>query len=230
MKVSELVLLKNNQFLIANKPCGTQSVKSSNQDNSLQQILSAYTKKEIFPVHRIDQPVSGAMLFALTDKAFRYLSEEIKSYSIQRYYLGFVRKDNSLADQGELTHYLRKSTKDKKAFAFNKELHHTKKAELQYKKIHTSDNYDLLLIKLKTGRHHQIRAQFAAESCPLKGDVKYGFKRSNKDRSIDLHSWCLSFKHPVTQDIVTQFSPTRDNGLWNSVAHLLEDLKENLPF
>ena len=207
-KASKFILTKNNQFLIANKPNGLQSVKSEEQATSFQQILSAYSRHELYPVHRIDQPVSGAMLFANHKKGFQKLSKMMQDYSVDRYYLAFVKNKPS-EEIGTLVHYLRKSVKDRKMFAFNKPLHHTKEAKLQYKIIASLDTYHLLLIKLETGRHHQIRTQFAAIKSPVKGDVKYGARRSNKDKSIDLHSWHLSFDHPITKKRVTCFSPLK---------------------
>ena len=214
--ISDYIVEKNNQYIVALKPAGLQSVNSEEQEQSLQSILSAYVKHEVYPVHRIDQPVYGLMLFAMSKKSFANLSAQMVSYTVDRKYIAIV-DGKGLDKEGILTHYLRKSNKDARSFAFDKAQHHTKEAKLDFVVTQEMDNYTVLSVNLHTGRHHQIRAQFSAVGHPIKGDVKYGFKRSNPDKSIDLMSWKLSFDHPVTNQRISHEAPMPQHGIWQDV-------------
>ena len=220
-KISTYIIDKNNQFLIANKPAGIAAVSTDNDQLSFTELLSAYLKHEVYPVHRIDQPVSGLMLFAMSKASFKQLSLQLKAYTIERKYLTLVNKAPEQTT-GRLIHYLRKSKKSKKSFAFNKPLHHTKIAELDYQVLQKGDNYSLLSIQLKTGRNHQIRTQLSAIGSHIKGDVKYGAKRSNPDKSICLHSYTLGFKHPVTKAPI-KYTLFPNEGIW---AHFSDGMKK----
>ena len=167
--------------------------------------------------HRLDRPVSGIVLFAKTGKALARLNDMFRNGEIKKIYRAIVKKmpENR---EGELTHYLIRKEKQNKSYAYDTEKPNSKKAVLLYKVIGKSDNYYLLEIELKTGRHHQIRSQLAAIGCPVKGDLKYGFDRSNKDGGICLHARYVSFIHPVSKQFVEIEAPAPDDNLWNSFS------------
>lgn len=142
------------------------------------------------------------------------MNAQFKERTIQKTYLAIV-KNPPKAQCGQLTHYLRKNEKANKTQVFDEPIKGGKKAVLNYKVIGKSDNYSLLEIDLETGRHHQIRAQLAKIGSPIKGDVKYGARRSNKDRSIHLHAWKLTFQHPVTSENVELIADLPDDSIWN---------------
>ncbi|MCF8228868.1 MAG: RNA pseudouridine synthase [Bacteroidales bacterium] len=166
-------------------------------------------------VHRIDRPVSGALIFAKTGKALLRMSELLKEREIRKIYWAVV-KNPPPRQSDHLLQYLRRNRKRNKSFAYNKEVRNSQKAELKYKLLAESDNYFLLEVELLTGRHHQIRVQLSSIGCPIKGDVKYGFDRTNEDASIHLHSRKLEFIHPVKKEKISIVAgiPHADN-LWD---------------
>jgi len=166
-------------------------------------------------IHRLDRPASGLILFAKNKKALAALNLQFQERTIEKTYLAVV-KNRPETDAATLVHYLRKNAKTNRTHASQEEELHSKRAELNYELIGEIDNYFLLKIKLITGRHHQIRAQLAAIDCPVKGDVKYGFRRSNRDRSIHLHAWELSFKHPVSKEQTTLVAPLPKDNVWQA--------------
>ncbi|MBC8172985.1 MAG: RNA pseudouridine synthase, partial [Chitinophagales bacterium] len=153
-------------------------------------------------VHRLDRPVSGVMLFARTSKAAMRLSEQLRNREIQKTYWAVV-KNKPLLEETLLQHYLIKNETLNKSFAYDTEKRNTKPALLQYKLIAALDHYFLLEVNPSTGRHHQIRVQLAKIGCPIKGDLKYGFERSNPDNSIHLHARKITFMHPVQKETVS---------------------------
>lgn len=222
MQISDLILEKNNQFIAFNKP-GNMPVQSDKTEHkSLAEIASAYSKKNVFVVHRIDRPASGVIVFAKTTGAVQNLNEQFRNRAISKTYLAVVKNKPEQAE-GTLVHYLLKNQKNNKSKVSEEGDAKAKRAELKYKVIGESDNYALLEIELITGRHHQIRAQLSAIGSPIKGDVKYGARRSNKDRSIHLHSWKMRFAHPVTQEAIeiTAPLPTED-AIWKFFAESME--------
>lgn len=199
--IGDLVIYKNNQLIAFNKPNGLAVQHDQGEEKSLHALGEIYTKGKLFIIHRLDQPATGVILFAKTPNALVSLNEQFRSRETEKTYLAVV---GEMPPEPEATiiHYLRKDGKKNKSFASDKPAPGTKRAELSYKHIASSERYHLLQIHLHTGRHHQIRAQLAAIGCPIKGDVKYGFRRSNRDRSIHLHAWKLSFQHPVSREAV----------------------------
>jgi 23S rRNA pseudouridine1911/1915/1917 synthase len=165
-------------------------------------------------IHRLDRPVSGLVIFAKTSKGLSRFNELFREKDIQKTYWAVVKNKPPKAED-HLTHYLLKNEKTNKSKAFDKPVKDALKAELAYKLLASSDNYHLLEIKLFTGRHHQIRSQLAAIGCPIKGDIKYGFDRTNKDASIHLHSWKVEFMHPIRdENLVITAKPLSDDPIW----------------
>lgn len=215
--ISELVIYKNNQLIAFNKPAGLPVQPDQTGDTSLLELAQSYTKSNLHLIHRIDRPASGVVLMAKNNRALTHLSRQFSERTIEKTYLAIVKKGLP-AQEATLTHHLLKSSKAKKAIAFDESTPRTKEGILHYKIIGSGDRYDLLNIQLTTGRFHQIRAQLAATGFPIKGDVKYGFRRSHPDRSISLHAWKLKFVHPVTNESTLLIAPLPENGIWHSLA------------
>lgn len=215
MQLSDLIIFQTNQFIVANKPAGLPIQPDQSGDKSLFDLLSIYCKSEIFVVHRIDRPVSGAVVFAKNKKAAADLSLQFQKKEVEKKYLAVV-KDCPAEKEGELLHYMRKQGTTEKIY---KEAgKNTDEARLSYKHLAETDNYHLLEVTPHTGRFHQIRAQLGAIGSSIKGDVKYGSKRSNEDRSIHLHSWKLSFHHPVTREWMSFEANLPQETLWQVMA------------
>lgn len=219
-KISDWIIYKNNQFIAFNKPAGIPVQKDKTEDKSLLELAEIYSKSTIYLTHRIDRPASGIVLFAKTKNGLAHLNTQFQNRTIQKTYLAVVKNAPKKA-QGQLIHYLKKNAKTNKSQAFDKPTKDGKKAILNYKTIGNSDNYTLLEINLETGRHHQIRAQLAKIGSPIKGDVKYGARRSNKDRSIHLHAWKLSFQHPVTLETVDLGVDLPEDVIWQYFKTIL---------
>ena len=196
-------------------------------DEPLSEKVKTYIKNkyhkpgEVFlgVVHRIDRPVSGVILFARTSKALARLNQMLHDHEIHKIYWAVV-KNKPPKDSERLTHYLRKDEAKNKSFALLREEKGYQKAELSYTVIGHSDNYYFLEIELHTGRHHQIRAQLAAIGCPIKGDLKYGFPRSNPDASIHLHARSAEFIHPVKKELLMIIAPPPDEVLWKAFEQM----------
>jgi 23S rRNA pseudouridine1911/1915/1917 synthase len=172
-------------------------------------------------IHRLDRPVSGLVIFAKTSKALSRFNELFREKTIQKTYLAVV-KNKPLKESDRLIHYLAKNEKTNMSKAYNKPTGDALKAELEYELLASSDNYHLLKIKLLTGRHHQIRCQLSAIGCPIKGDVKYGFNRTNEGGFIHLHSYQLNFVHPIKQDaIILDALPISDDAVWKYFTKML---------
>ena len=213
-KISDWVLYKNNQIIAFNKPGGIPLQPDKTEEKSLLDLGEIYAKSTIFVIHRIDRPTSGIVLFAKSKKGLARMNKQFRERTIKKTYLAVV-KNAPEKEVGQLIHYLRKNEKSNKTQVFEEPVKGGKEAILNYKIIGKSDNYTLLEIDLETGRHHQIRAQLAKIGSPIKGDVKYGARRSNKDRSIHLHAWKLSFQHPVTLETVDLVADMPDEVIWN---------------
>ena len=164
--------------------------------------------------HRLDRPVSGLVVFAKTSKALARLNEMFRDGDVKKTYWAIV-KECPKETEGELVHYLVRNEKQNKSYAYDKEVKNSKKAILHYKLIGHSQNYYLLEVDLKTGRHHQIRCQLAKMGCPIKGDLKYGAQRSNPDGSICLHARTIKFIHPVSKEPIELTAPVPEGNLWN---------------
>ena len=165
--------------------------------------------------HRLDRPVSGIVLFAKTSKALERLNEMFKNGQVHKTYWAIVKNLPQPAE-GELVHWIVRNEKQNKSYAYDKEVKDSKKAILEYRTIGHSDNYFLLEVNLKTGRHHQIRCQLSHIGCPIKGDLKYGAQRSNSDGSICLHARKISFIHPVSKELIELEAPVPETPLWKS--------------
>jgi len=172
-------------------------------------------------VHRIDRPVSGVLLFARTSKAAERLSQMIRDRAFKKTYWAVV-KQMPKEPEGRLENYLLKNAQMNKSFVAKNEKGGAKKAVLHYRLIYSLERYHLLEVILETGRHHQIRAQLSAIGCPIKGDLKYGFDRSNPDGSIHLHARSISFEHPVTHAAITIIAPPPQDVIWNACLKVAE--------
>ena len=218
-----IVVYEDNHIIIVNKTTSEIVQGDKTGDIPLSEVVKQYIKKEyakpgnvfLGVVHRLDRPVSGLFVFAKTSKALSLLNEMFRKGDVHKTYWAIV-KTCPPTEEGDLVHYLVRNEKQNKSYAYDKEVKGAKKAVLHYRLIGHSDNYYLLEIDLKTGRHHQIRCQLAKIGCPIKGDLKYGFPRSNADGGICLHARRVCFVHPVSKKLVDVVAPTPADNLWNS--------------
>jgi 23S rRNA pseudouridine1911/1915/1917 synthase len=222
------ILYEDNHIIAVNKKAGEIVQGDSTGDEPLVERVKQYIKKkynkpgDVFlgVVHRIDRPVSGVVIFARTSKALSRLNKMVQERTIKKIYWAIV-KELPEKDEAELKHYILKNQEKNKSYAFPKPKSGAKLGELKYKLISSSVNYYLLEVDLKTGRHHQIRCQLAKIGCPIKGDLKYGFSRSNKDGSISLHARKVEFIHPVKKEQVTIVAPVPDSDpLWKEFENV----------
>jgi 23S rRNA pseudouridine1911/1915/1917 synthase len=165
-------------------------------------------------VHRLDRPVSGVMLFARTSKALSRLNEMFKTREVKKIYYAIV-KDRPPEDEATISHYLKKNEAQNKSYVYDNEVKGSKLASLTYRLKGRSEKYYLLEIELHSGRHHQIRAQLAKIGCPVKGDLKYGFARSNEDGGISLFARRLEFIHPVKKETITITAHFPEGDIWS---------------
>lgn len=219
------VLYQDNHIIAINKRPGDLVQGDQTGDTPLSEVVKQYLKVQhnkpgnvyLGVVHRLDRPTSGIVVFAKTSKALPRLNRLFQEKNVQKVYWAMV-KNRPPKDRDTLTHYLKRNPKQNKSYAHSKEVPGSKKAVLDYEVIQQLDSYFLLQIHLHTGRHHQIRSQLSEIGCPIKGDLKYGFDRSNKDASIHLHSRKLQFIHPVKKEETTIIAPAPDESLWNAVS------------
>ncbi len=198
------ILFEDNHLLIVNKQPSEIVQGDKTGDVPLVDVAKAYIKKQydkpgdvfLGVVHRIDRPVSGAVIFARTSKALTRMNALLREKQLQKSYLAVVR-EKPPQKAGKLIHHLKKNEKQNKSYLVPAGTAGAREAALLYRLVSSSDRYHLLEVELLTGRHHQIRAQLAALGCPIKGDVKYGYDRPNKDASIHLHARSIVFMHPV---------------------------------
>lgn len=215
------VIYEDNHIIAVNKTCSEIVQGDKTGDKPLSDIVKDWLKVKynkpgnvfVGVTHRLDRPVSGLVLLAKTSKALSRLNEMFREGGVKKTYWAIVR-NRPPQEEGELVHYLVKNEKQNKSYAYPTEKPQSKKAILHYKLIASSDNYHLLEVDLKTGRHHQIRCQLAKMGCPIKGDLKYGFDRSNKDGGISLHSRRASFIHPVSKEQIDIVAPVPNDPLW----------------
>ncbi len=216
------ILHEDNHLIIINKACGDIVQGDATGDIPLSEHVKAYLKVkynkpgDVFlgVTHRIDRPTSGIVIFARTGKALARLNEMFKNGDIRKTYLAVV--DTLPPKQSDtLVHYLTRNEKQNKSYAHPKAIIGSKEARLSYSLTASSERFHLLEIQLHTGRHHQIRAQLAAIGCHIKGDLKYGFPRSNPDGGIHLHAWTTEFTHPVKQEKIKIIAPPPEDSLWN---------------
>ena len=220
------VLYEDNHIIIVNKSSGEIVQGDKTGDTPLVETVRAYIKEKynkpgnVFCglTHRLDRPVSGVVIFAKTSKALERINNMLKNHEIKKTYWAIV-KNPPKQNEGTLVNYLVRNEKQNKSFAYSTEKPNSKRAELNYKVIGKSDNYTLLEVNLITGRHHQIRCQLAAMGCPIKGDLKYGFDRSNRDGSISLHARSVEFTHPVSKELIHVEAPTPEDTLWEALQN-----------
>lgn len=219
------VLYEDNHIIAVGKTCREIVQGDRTGDEPLSETVKAWLKDKyqkpgnvfLGVTHRLDRPVTGVVLFAKTGKALARMNEMFRLGEVKKTYWAIVKK-RPPQEEGELTHWLVRNEKQNKSYAYDKEKPDAKKAILHYKLIAASENYNLLEIDLKTGRHHQIRAQLAKMGCPIRGDLKYGFDRSNKDGGISLHARRVEFLHPVTKKPVQIIAPVPEDNLWQAFA------------
>ncbi|MFZ5553049.1 MAG: RluA family pseudouridine synthase [Bacteroidota bacterium] len=222
------VLFEDNHIIAVNKKPSEIVQGDKTGDVPLSEIVKDYLKKKynkpgnvfIGVIHRIDRPVSGVLLLAKTGKALSRLNDDFREKEIQKTYWAIV-KNKPPKEEDTLVHYLIKDERTNKSKAFDKEIKGSKRSELYYKVIAKSDNYFLLEIQPKTGRHHQIRVQLSKMGCPIRGDIKYGFDRTNKDASIHLHARKVEFTHPITKTKMVIEAPVPVDNLWKAMENLV---------
>jgi 23S rRNA pseudouridine1911/1915/1917 synthase len=215
------ILYEDNHLIAVNKRSGDIVQGDKTGDAPLSELLKVYIKNKyqkpgavfLGVIHRLDRPVSGVILFARTSKALERMNEEFREKKIQKTYWAVV-KNKPPHDSGTLIHYLKKDEAKNKSKAYEKEMPGSQRSWLDYKTIAQSDNYFLLEITPHTGRHHQIRVQLSAIGCLIKGDIKYGFDRTNEDGSIHLHSRKVAFVHPVKKELIELTASVPDDTLW----------------
>ena len=215
------VVYEDNHIIVVNKTVSEIVRGDKTGDMPLSETVKQYLKEKyakpgnvfLGVVHRLDRPVSGLVMFAKTGKALERLNEMFRKGEVKKTYWAIVRQRPEL-EEAELVNYLVRNEKQNKSYAYDKEVKNAKKAVLHYRLIGCSQNYFLLEVDLKTGRHHQIRCQLAKMGCPIKGDLKYGFPRSNPDGGISLHARRVRFVHPVSKALIDLTAPLPDDGLW----------------
>lgn len=217
------ILYEDNHLIIINKKAGEIVQGDKTGDTPLSEKIKEWIKEKynkpgnvyLGVTHRLDRPTSGAIAFAKTSKALSRMNELFRKDDVKKTYWAIVENQPHL-EAGTLKLYLWKSEKQNKSYAYNdnKQKKDAKLAILNYKLIAKSDNYYLLEVDLETGRHHQIRCQLATIGCTIKGDLKYGAKRSNPDGSISLHARILSFIHPVSKELISITAPVPNDSLW----------------
>ena len=223
------VLYEDNHLIIVNKAPGEIVQGDKTGDPPLSDFVKQYIKEkyqkpgEVYlgTIHRIDRPVSGIVLFARTSKALERMNKMFQEKLIRKTYWAVV-KQLPTKQQDTLVHYLLKNEAKNKSMAYTNETGKALRSELSYRVIASSDKYHHLEINPLTGRHHQIRAQLSAIGCPIKGDLKYGFGRSNPDGSIHLHARAIKFQHPVSNESIFIQAAPPDEVLWNYFYSLIE--------
>ena len=217
------VLYEDNHIIVINKAAGEIVQGDKTGDKSLCDTMKQYIKEKyakpgnvfIGLPHRLDRPVSGVVVFAKTSKALERLNTMFRDGNVKKIYWA-ITKGKPLKSEGEISSWILRNEKMNKSFSYPKEVKGSKHALLYYRHIAASQNYNLIEVELKTGRHHQIRCQLASIGCPIKGDLKYGAQRSNPDGSISLHARYIEFIHPVSKELIQVTAPLPADRLWQS--------------
>ncbi|MCH3885879.1 RluA family pseudouridine synthase [Tenacibaculum aquimarinum] len=217
------VLHEDNHLVIVNKRAGDIVQGDKTGDKPLSDVVKEYIKDKynkpgavfLGTVHRLDRPTSGIVIFARTSKALERLNKMLREKTIKKTYWAVVEKFPK-KEKDSLINFLKKNPKNNKSTAYSKEIDGSKKAILHYQLLKKLDNYSLLEVDLETGRHHQIRVQLSTIGSIIKGDLKYGAKRSNKDGSIHLHARKIEFIHPVSKELIKITSPTPKDPIWDA--------------
>lgn len=215
------VLYEDNHIIIVNKAVGEIVQGDKTGDKPLSEIVAEYLKEKhhkpgaafVGVPHRLDRPTSGIVVLAKTSKALERLNEMFRRGDVQKTYWALVA-NRPQQEEGELTHWLTRNEKQNKSYASDRERPGSKQAILRYKLLCSLTRYHLLEVELLTGRHHQIRCQLAHIGCPIRGDLKYGYPRSNPDGSICLHARRVIFDHPVSHELIDVVAPVPQDTLW----------------
>lgn len=217
------ILYEDNHIIIVNKRAGDIVQGDKTGDKPLSEVVKEFIAEKynkpgnvyLGVVHRLDRPTTGLVIFSKTSKALPRLNKLFVDKEANKTYWAIVKNEPPKTSD-TLIHWLKKNPKNNKSVAHIKEVPESKKAILHYKILKKLDNYFLLEVNLETGRHHQIRSQLASISCPIKGDLKYGFDRSNTDASIHLHARQIYFMHPVTNNIIDITAPLPKDAIWDA--------------
>lgn len=215
------ILYEDNHIIAVYKKSSDLSQGDKTGDVSLDTEVKKYIGKkynkpgDVFlgVVHRLDRPVSGVLLYGRTSKALERLNEMFRTTQVKKTYYAIV-KERPPEDQATIEHFLKKNEEQNKTYVYDYEVKGSKKASMTYRLSGRSERFYLLEIELHSGRHHQIRAQLAKIGCPIKGDLKYGFSRSNEDGSISLHARRLEFIHPVKKEQIVITAPFPKSDIW----------------
>lgn len=215
------ILFEDNHLIVINKKPSEIVQGDKTGDKTMPDTIKEYLKVKynkpgnVFcgVIHRLDRPTSGAVVFARTSKGLERMNAQFREKETNKVYWAIVEQKPE-KPEGTLVHFLKKNETKNKSFVTDSEKGGAKEAILTYQLIASSERYHLLEITLETGRHHQIRAQLAAIGCFIKGDIKYGAKRSNEDGSICLHARRLTINHPVTKEVLTFTADTPNSAIW----------------
>ena len=213
------IIYEDNRLIAVTKRSGEIVQGDKTGDKPLSEEIKSYLKTKykkpgnvfLGTIHRLDRPTSGIVLFAKTSKSLSRMNELFKNKKVQKTYYA-ITEDMPNKAKGVITSLLKKNQKQNKSYITKSD--DGKKSELEYELIEKLQNYFLIRVKPKTGRHHQIRVQLSSIGCKIKGDVKYGAKRANKDKSICLHSYSISFVHPVKNELINLKCDFPKNDIW----------------
>jgi 23S rRNA pseudouridine1911/1915/1917 synthase len=216
------ILYEDNHLIAVNKQVADIVQRDKTGDQALEDLIKAYIKQkyqkpgEVFlgVTHRIDRPVSGVVLFARTSKALERINLMFQEKQVEKIYWAIV-KEKPPQNEATLVHFIKRDQEKNKSYAYDKEVPGSKQAITRYKLLGASDNFFLLEVTIETGRHHQIRCQLAKIGCPIRGDLKYGFARSNPDGGISLHAKSIRLSHPVKNEELRIEAPLPNESLWN---------------
>ena len=219
------VVYEDNHIIIVNKRPGEIVQGDKTGDEPLSETVKKYLKEKyqkpgnVFcgVVHRLDRPVWGLVVFAKTSKALARLNEMFRDGKVRKTYWA-VTRNRPPKQSDRLVHYITTTERNNKSYASLKPKNGAKEAVLSYSLIGASDRYNLLEVNLETGRKHQIRVQLSAVGCPIKGDLKYGDKRSNPDGSLSLQAHRIEFEHPVSHEHIDVTAPVPEDNLWQALA------------
>lgn len=224
----EDILYEDNHLLVVNKHCGDLVQPDPSGESALEDQIKAFLKvRDAKPgavflgvVHRIDRPVSGAVLFAKSSKALTRLNEMLREGRIRKIYWALTEQTPS-PEEGALRHFIVRDARNNRSRAYDMPKPEGKEARLRYRTLGRGTHYTLVEVELQTGRHHQIRAQLAKIGCPIRGDLKYGARRSNPDGGISLHSRSVAFEHPVRREELVVTAPvSAGDNLWRYFEEL----------
>ncbi|MBO4942600.1 MAG: RluA family pseudouridine synthase [Muribaculaceae bacterium] len=230
------ILYEDNHIIIVNKASGEIVQGDKTGDTPLVETLKCFIKERdnkpgnVFMgvVHRLDRPVSGVVVFAKTSKALSRLNAMFASGDVHKTYWAISRNKPG-EPQAVLRHWITTTERNNKSYASLTPVKNGKEALLEYKLIASSERYNLLEVRLMTGRKHQIRVQLSSIGCTVKGDLKYGDKRSNPDGSISLHARHISFIHPVSGKQIDVTAPVPDDNLWHALEEIVENRQDEQP-